>query len=77
MSRPAYCALCWIATPSGDGCGADAAVKPYATQRELAPLSASSLQALTDGLLEHGLVADASLFGDLLRLFKIGDRDAD
>src|ERR1019366_750220 len=77
MSLPAYCALCWIATPSGDGCGADAAVKPYATQGELAPLSASSLQALTDGLFEHGLVADAGLFGDPLCQFKIGDRDTD
>lgn len=29
--------------------------------------SAGSLQAFSDGLLEHGLVADAGLFGDLLR----------
>ena len=38
--------------------------------------SASPLQAFSDGLLEHGLVADPSLFGDLPRLFEVGDRDA-
>jgi hypothetical protein len=39
--------------------------------------SARPLQDLADGLLEHGLVADAGLFGDPLRLFEIGGRDAD
>jgi hypothetical protein len=38
--------------------------------------SAGPLQALADGLLEHGLVADAGLFGDPPGLFEIGDWDA-
>ena len=42
----------------------------------LSRISAGPLQALADGLLEHGLVADPGLFGDPLRLFEIGDRDA-
>lgn len=37
--------------------------------------SASPLQALSDALLEHGLVADSDLFGDPARLFEVGDRD--
>jgi len=37
--------------------------------------SASPLQTFSDGLLEHGLVADSGLFGDLLCLFEVGDRN--
>ena len=37
---------------------------------------AGPLQAIADSLLEHRLVADIGPFGDSLRVFEIGDRDA-
>jgi hypothetical protein len=40
------------------------------------PGSAGPLQTFSDGLLEDGLVADTGLLGDLLRLFEVGDWDA-
>ena len=54
------------------------AVGPPIAERaiEAIPQSASPLQSLANGLLEHGLIADAGPFGDLLRLFEVGDRDA-
>ena len=37
--------------------------------------SAGPIQTFSDGLLEHGLVADTGPFGDLPRLFEVADRD--
>ena len=34
--------------------------------------SAGPFQTFSDGLLEHGLIADTGSFGDLLRLFEVG-----
>lgn len=38
--------------------------------------SADPFQTLTDRLFENGLVADSGLFGDPLRPFEVGDRNA-
>jgi len=39
--------------------------------------SAGPFRTLPNGSLEYGLVADTGFFGDLPRLFEVGDRDTD